>query len=63
MNKARKSKLEKVWSVIEEVLQEEQECFDNLPESLQYSDKGETIGNNIEDLTEIDDFLRGIIER
>ena len=62
MNKARRSKLEKVWSVLEEVLQEEQECFDNLPESLQRSDKGEMIEENIDDLTTINDYIRTVIE-
>ena len=63
MNRAKRLKLEKAWSILEEVLQEEQECFDNLPESLQCSDKGEMIGENIDDLTTIDDYIRSIIER
>lgn len=32
--------LESAKSSIEEIMDEEQEAFDNLPESLQYSDKG-----------------------
>lgn len=48
MNKYRRKELEKISllveasrSLLEEILNEEQEAFDNLPESLQYSEKGE----------------------
>ena len=35
---------------IEEIQQEEQEAYDNMPESLQESERGETIANNAESL-------------
>lgn len=37
---------------IEEVLNEEQECFDNMPENLQYSERGENMQEAIESLEE-----------
>lgn len=48
MNNPRRKKLAKLQEQIEElrmaleeVLEEEQEAFDNMPENLQYSEKGE----------------------
>lgn len=37
-------------SILEEALEEEQEAFDNMPESLQYSDRGATMEENIDNL-------------
>lgn len=68
MNKQRRKELEKVQGAISDIISdlecirdEEQEAFDNLPESLQYSEKGEymeeTIGmieDVINDLESID---------
>ena len=41
MNNARRKRLEKASEIIDEVLNEEQETFDNIPENLIYSEKGE----------------------
>lgn len=37
---------------IEEVLNEEQECFDNMPENLQYGERGENMQEAINNLEE-----------
>ena len=57
MNKERRnkvdvirSKLDQIKERIGEVLSEEQEAFDNLPESLQDSDRGEAMQNAIDAL-------------
>ena len=54
---------------IEEVLNEEQESFDNMPENLQYSERGESMQEAISSLEEaqssIDDcksYLESLIE-
>jgi len=43
--------------IIEMVKEEEQEAFDNMPESLQESERGETMYDNIDTLSEISDNL------
>lgn len=43
--------------IIEMVKEEEQEAFDNMPESLQESERGETMYDNIDTLGEISDNL------
>lgn len=44
------SKLEDLSVEIEEVMNEEQEAFDNLPESIQYSEMGENMEEYISSL-------------
>lgn len=41
-------------TIIEEVLDEEQEAFDSIPESLQASGPGETSQNAIDNLEQVD---------
>lgn len=54
MNNARRKNLTNIRARIEELksdlellLEEEQEAFDNMPESIQYSDRGETMEEGI----------------
>ena len=47
----------KAYYIIETVKDEEQEAYDNLPESIQYSDRGEQMSDNIDSLDEIFDSL------
>ena len=42
--------LEKARSIVEEIRDEEQNCFDNLPEGLQSSEKGEKFTEDIDNL-------------
>lgn len=64
MNKNRKMRLQKAISEfahakdeIEAILNEEQEAFDNLPESLQESERGDEMQEYIDHLTEAMDAL------
>ena len=64
MNKARRTKLEKAFNlvdsakgILEAVREEEQEAYENLPESLQNSGKGEDMQNYIEMLEEAENYL------
>ena len=57
MNKSRREwlesiigKLEEQKSEIEDVQSEEQDCFDNMPEGLQYSERGDTMQECIDDM-------------
>lgn len=61
MNKTRRKQLEKIAAQIEELedqiselCNQEQEAFDNLPESLQYGDKGGI-------MTEAIDEMEGVV--
>ena len=77
MNKARRKAIEEIIDQlgtlkeqIESVCEEEQEAYDNLPESIQYSERGEAMSEAASDLEDaassIDDLmstLQDIIER
>jgi hypothetical protein len=59
MNKQRKSNLSEVsdilddaFSAIQDIIDEEQDAFDNLPESLQYSSKGDAMQDAIDLMTD-----------
>ena len=64
MNKARRMKLGEAFNlvdsareILEAVREEEQEAYENLPESLQNSGKGEDMQNYIEMLEEAANYL------
>ena len=64
MNAKRRKELEKLVERIQgiiadlEVLRdEEQECFDNLPESLQESERGERMEDNVSNMDAVIDSL------
>lgn len=81
MNKARRKELEKAVSllngaqenvekakeIVETVRDEEQEAYDNLPESIQYGEKGDIMEENINQLDdafgEIDTIYDSIEEQ
>lgn len=57
MNKARRKWLQDTIEAIENakielesIRDEEQECFDNLPESIQYGERGDAMQENIDEL-------------
>ena len=67
MNKQRRKKLEKSYNlideameIIEEVRDEEQEAYDNLPESFQNGERGEEMMGYIEMLEEASGYLDDI---
>lgn len=64
------AKLEVLQSEIQSLAEEERECFDNMPEGLQESERGSAIEDNADDLDETDsdfesllDTLNDIMER
>jgi len=64
MNKARRKTIKDGYdlicegkSLIDTALEEEQSCYDNLPEGLQLSDRGDEMQENIEQLQECSDNL------
>ena len=60
MNKKRRARLERIWSSKEEIIDEEQDAFDNLPEGIQCSEKGESMESGLEALVEINELLSEI---
>ena len=63
MNKTRRKRLaeaaellEQARDILEEVKDEEQEAHDNLPESLQQSERGEEMESYIEAIAEAQDY-------
>lgn len=69
MNKARRKrisdaieKLEKIMAEFEDIRDDEQDCFDNLPESLQYSERGETMEDAIDVLDTVLDNINDAID-
>ena len=68
MNKDRRNRLDEAISIIQEQLEiiediasEEQEAYDNLPESLQESERGETMSEYIDTLDEATASLEDVI--
>lgn len=64
MNKVRRKELARVVDLLdrardllETIRDEEQEAFDNLPESIQYSERGETMEGYIGTMEEMLDYL------
>lgn len=47
---------------LETIKDEEQEAFDNLPESIQYGERGETMEENVDELDSIITDLENVIE-
>lgn len=54
--------IQQAYEILSAVTEEEQEAFDNLPESLQESEKGEQIEQNVEELEEVCDNLDSAYE-
>ncbi len=69
MNDERRKKLASVIALldearglIDEVKDDEQEAFDNMPEALQQSDKGQLAEDVINDLDNVSCALEGVVE-
>ena len=69
MNKARRKrisdaieKLEKIMAEFEDIRDDEQDCFDNLPENLQYSERGETMEEAVDVLDTVLDNINDAID-
>ncbi|HUS37342.1 MAG TPA: hypothetical protein VM680_18490 [Verrucomicrobiae bacterium] len=68
MNAARRKSLEAIWAAIDQqrqelatIIAEEQEAFDNLPESLQ-GEKGQAMEEGISTLTDAEGELDSALE-
>ena len=68
MNNERRATLKKAidhlndgLALVEEVNQEEADAYDNMPEGLQSSDRGETMSENLDRIDEAQSELQSII--
>ena len=69
MNEARRKLLVKVEnllaeakSLVEQVRDEEQEAYDNMPENMQSGEKGSALESNVENLGDALDAIEGALE-
>lgn len=56
-------RIEIINSDLEYIADEERMAFDNLPESIQYSERGESMEEAADELEEIRDELEDLLER
>jgi len=54
--------IERAKEIVEDVRDEEQESYDNLPESLQESERGEAMQENIDNLESVSGELDDIFD-
>lgn len=69
MNSERRKRLAKICEQLEEIqveiqaiADEEQECYDNLPESLQYAERGERMSEIVVTLNDAANDMESITE-
>lgn len=62
MNDRRRKELYDIIDKLESLINNEQESFDNMPENLQFSEKGEKLEENIDSLTEARDIITTVAE-
>lgn len=62
MNKNRRKRIETIIEELECLMGEEQDAFDNTPESLQETERGEAMESHIENLDETISTLKQIVE-
>lgn len=54
--------LDEIYDLINDVLEEEQDCYDNLPESLQFASKGEAMQEAIDNLEEAQNMVQEVCD-
>ena len=69
MNKERRNrlgdvidKLEELQAEVASIAEEEREAYDNMPEGLQESEKGQQISENADDLDSIDSDFESLLD-
>lgn len=61
MNSKRRSRLQEGIDILGEVIDGEQEAFDNMPENLQAAEKGQAVEEGLDNLNEAKDLLEEIV--
>ena len=52
-----KEKLETLKNDLESVCQDEDDCYNNLPESIMYSERGDEMSGNVDNMTNASDSI------
>lgn len=67
MNKSRRSRLSElqarladIMADLDEIRNEEQAAYDNLPESIQYSERGDTMSETLDNMSEAASLLEDV---
>lgn len=63
MNQARRKQLAEALAIVETIRDEEQDSFQNLPESFQDGERGDLMQETIDDLDEAATQIQNSIER
>ena len=61
MNLKRRARLQEGIDILDEVIDEEQAAYDNMPENLQAAEKGQALEEGLDNLREAKDSLDGIV--
>lgn len=61
MNNKRRNKIQNIIDHLEDVIADEQDAYDNMPEGIQGSDKGEVMEEGLGNLNEAKDLLENSI--
>ena len=61
MNKKRRKRLEKVFDELTEIITEEQEAMERIPESFANSDRVEKMGDDLDVLADALDNIQSVI--
>lgn len=62
MNQGRRAKIQRIVDSLQEVIDEEQNAYDNMPENLRESDKGDKVSESLYELNEAKDILSEAVE-
>ena len=61
MNNIRRKELQKVIDSLDNVITDEQDAYDNMPEGIQESERGEVMETGLDSLNEAKDLLEEIV--
>ena len=62
MNKDRRTRLQAVIDELNCIIDQEQEAYDNMPQSFQEGERGEKISEGIDTMTEAKDNIEYMLE-
>ncbi len=61
MNQERRNKIQKTIDLLDDVITDEQDAYDNMPENLQETTKGDAIQTALDELQDAKDILEEIV--
>ena len=62
MNNTRRKELQRIVDSLDDVIANEQDAYDNMPEGIQESERGEVMKTGLDSLNEAKDLLAEIVE-